>query len=343
MRDALKLRRLARTLAAGDAVDFDREALDTPTEWLEMMRVIQTVRDVHRDRAREAEAELAGTHTHPVGRWGPLELLEKLGEGGFGEVWRAWDPRLQRAVALKLWRLDSRADARERQLAEARALARLQHPNVLAIHGADVHDGRVGLWTDLLRGLTLEEVLGKLGPYDHQEAALAGIMLCRALAAVHAAGLVHLDVKTTNVMREHGGRIVLLDFGSAHAFTAGPASEIGTPLTMAPEQLLGGAVGPQADLYGLGVLLYRLVTLRFPIEVGTVEELRERHRSGAGFTPLRDLRPELPVNFVRIVERALSADPTHRQASAGALERALTQVLGAMTTSEIMRVPARST
>jgi eukaryotic-like serine/threonine-protein kinase len=349
MRDALRMRRLAREVAEGRRVDWDRESGGTTSRWLEMLQVVETVRNVHREHARQAEAEMVDPATEPapragadaqpaapIGHWGHLDLLEHVGSGGFGDVYRAWDPTLQRAVALKLRTADG--GGADRLLAEARALARLGHPNVLTIHGADVHDGKVGLWTDLVTGHTLEDLIRLIGPLEAQEAALIGIMLCRALAAVHARNLVHLDVKTTNVMRERGGRIVLLDFGTAHELAGGRAAEVGTPLVMAPELLFKEPVGPAADLYGLGVLLYRLVTLRYPIECDTVEELRERLTQGAA-TPLRDVRPELPAPFVRTVERALSRDPSWRQATAGAMERALGQVLGAMTPSEIMRVP----
>src|SRR5262249_31995320 len=137
--------------------------------------------------------------------WGPLRILERIGQGGFGEIYRAFDPTLQREVALKLLRPD-RAGAgaagqvvdAERILAEARRLATIRHPNILTIYGADRHDGRAGYWTDLVRGKTLEQELAEQGPRGSEEAALVGIKVCQALAAVHAAGLVHQDVKTEN-------------------------------------------------------------------------------------------------------------------------------------------------
>ena len=125
-------------------------------------------------------------------------------------------------------------------------------------------------------------------------------------------------------MREEGGRLVLLDFGAVDAPSITPLAreERGTPIAMAPEQLQCGPVGPASDLYGLGVLLYRLVTGRYPIEAETLAELAERHRSRT-FVSLRDRRPDLPVEFVRVVERALDPVPAKRFASAGDMERAL--------------------
>src|SRR5712691_6407415 len=170
--------------------------------------------------------------------WGPLRLIEKVGQGAFGQVYRAWDSALEREVALKLLLprgLDEDAEAKA-ILREARLIARVRHPNVVSVYGVDRHDGRVGFWSDFVRGKTLSAVLAEQGPFGYREAALIGIELCKALSAVHAAGLLHRDIKAGNVMREEGGRILLMDFGltdehdAAHRFG-------GTPVYLAPELL----------------------------------------------------------------------------------------------------------
>lgn len=226
-------------------------------------------------------------------------------------------------------------------LDEARQLARVRHHNVVVVHGADQHDGRAGLWTEFIHGKSIESVIQDQGALGPCEAALIGLELCRALAAVHAAGMIHRDVKTANVMREDGGRIVLMDFGSvteshglgADAWSAGVH---GTPVCMAPEQLRGEVAGPPTDLYGLGVLLYRLVTKRFPVEASSMNELNEKHRSGQQ-VPLRDRRADLPLEFVQVVERALRLNPAERFATVGAMEQALAVTLGSMARSEERR------
>jgi hypothetical protein len=213
----------------------------------------------------------------------------------------------------------------------------VRHPNVAIIHGADVHDGRAGFWTDRIRGHTLEEGLAERGPLGAGEATVIGLELCRALAAVHTAGLVHGDVKAGNVMREGGGepgarpgRIVLLDFGAARdvAGGAGIAAAAGTPLSAAPEILAGGAPTPAADLYSLGALLHRLLTGRHPIEAATLEELLARHRERP-VAPLRAARPDLSTAMVQVVLRALAADPSDRFRDAGEMEAALAEAAGA--------------
>ncbi len=204
----------------------------------------------------------------PATRWGQLELLESIGEGAFGEVLRARDPNLDREVALKLRRAGPGDvdNAGRRLLDEARRLARIRHPNVVAVYGADLCDGRVGIWTELIDGSNLEQRLAADGPFGAGEAISIGLDLCRALAAIHAAGLVHGDVKAANVLRERGGRIVLGDLGSATEAGATPIT--GSPATLAPEVLTGGPATVSADLYSLGVLLFQLLSGRFPVDSG---------------------------------------------------------------------------
>ena len=229
---------------------------------------------------------------------GGLEVLEELGRGSFGAVYRARDRLLDREVALKVLSGDARlADgARRRFLEEARVLARIDHPNVVRIHAVDARDGEIRLVLELVKGRTLSDLVQSNGPLGWDEAARAGAEVARALAALHAQNLMHLDVKAGNVMRAEGGRIVLLDFGLARAGAAvGDHYEplVGTPLAMAPEQLAGEPVGPRADLYSLGVMLYWLVSRRYPHEAKTFSDLRRLVLSSEP-TPLVDVRADLP-------------------------------------------------
>ncbi|MGH9870398.1 MAG: serine/threonine-protein kinase [Candidatus Polarisedimenticolia bacterium] len=275
--------------------------------------------------------------------WGHLELIEAIGEGTGGIVYRARDAGLQSEVALKLLHPPFRPD-RTGPVEEGRLLARVRHPHVVIVHGADCIDGLAGIWMELLRGQTLEEALSRNGPLGHREAALIGVDLCGALAAIHAAGLLHRDVKTRNVMREEGGRIVLMDFSSAREApaAAGPLEENirGTPLYMAPELLAGGPPSVQSDLYSLGVVLYHLVTGRYPVPAKTLPELRQAHEERRGI-PLRQARPDVPQTFAAVVERAIAADRAHRFPSVSHFEQALAATLG-QDHSLAMPEPARS-
>jgi serine/threonine-protein kinase len=264
-----------------------------------------------------------------TGRWGRFRLLNQLGQGAYGEVHRALDTQLDREVALKLLKPSrSSPELTRRLLDEARMLAQVRHPNVASVYGVGEHEGRPGFWMELIHGVTLEELLRLRGSLSASEATLVGQDLCRALAAVHAAGLVHGDVKTANVMREVGGRVVLMDFGAGGC--RGQASNgtvMGTPLYTAPEVRSGRAATVLSDIYSLGVVLFRLVTTAYPRKVVRFGDLVEPHECGAPLS-LRDLRPELPDSFVSVVERALARDPSERPQTAGSLQAALGVVLG---------------
>lgn len=265
-----------------------------------------------------------------VRRWGQLIVLERIGSGAFADVYRARDPELERNVALKLYHPDRLEQlTRAGLLREARHLARVHHPNIVTIHGADEHDGRVGIWMELVEGDTLRDFLeGRT--LSAEEAAQVGLKLCQALAAVHSSGLIHGDVKAQNVMRESDGRIVLMDFSATRAREPhepdAAAGVTGTPLYMAPELFEGGAPSVQSDLYALGVLLFHLVSNDYPVDASSMTELVFSHVSGQRRL-LRDTRPDLPDEFVRAVERALAQDPQERPTSAGELERALVEAL----------------
>lgn len=332
---------LAQQVADGEPTDWD-EALRSTTDpdvrrIIESLRVLEDVAQVHRGGPAPGHVQgealaAADTIAVPARRWGHLELREKLGEGGFGEVFRAWDPSLEREVALKLLHVPDRqaSGAASRVVEEGRLLAKVRHPNVITVHGAEIRDDRVGLWMEFVRGRSLEQLLRDQGPFGARETALIGIDLCRALAAVHRAGVIHRDVKAQNVMREAGGRILLMDFGAGVDLRDRDAkgeSVSGTPLYMAPELFRDQPATQRSDIYGLGVLLFHLVTGSFPVQAGTWEELCSRHGQREARL-LRDERPDLPEGFVSVVERAMAWDPEQRFATAGQMEQALALAIG---------------
>src|SRR5580704_4238190 len=200
--------------------------------------------------------------------WGSFVLNARVGSGGFGEVYRAWDPHLQREVALKLLlpgAVGGEAEY-EAMLREARALASVRHPNIVPVHGVDRHDGRVGFWTDFVRGKTLSALVGEQGTFGAREAALIGLDVARALSAVHRAGLLHRDIKAENVMREEGGRILLMDFGLS-SIEKRQTNIAGTPSYMAPELFAGGQGTVATDIFSVGVSLYFLLAGEYPAKL----------------------------------------------------------------------------
>lgn len=335
-----RLTRAAEQVADATPVDWPEGESGELDETLRGLRVLDSLARAHREAgaALDARSRGAGTPRTPLFTWGTLEVLEPLARGSFGEVFLAFDPALGREVALKLRHADAgAASSTARWTEEARRLARVRHPHVLTVYGAGVFDGRAGLWTELVKGETLEQVLARQGPCGAKEASAIGLDLCAALAAVHSEGLVHGDLTTRNVMRSAArdaagpsgsGRVVLMDFGSAHesSLEGDEAWSIGTPLACAPEVLAGARPGVPADLYSFGVALFRLVTGRYPVEAATLAELRARHERGERLA-LRTLRPDLPPAFVGVIERALEPDPARRFADVAGLERALSAAL----------------
>ncbi|MEQ8763260.1 MAG: serine/threonine-protein kinase [Planctomycetota bacterium] len=312
---------LVGKIADGEAIDWDAvqaEGTLTPDE-VRALRSLDAIRHLQ-DSAPSVSLKTG------------FDILDPLGSGGSAQIYRAVDRNLGRQVALKVIRQGDGTEAwRHDFLREARLLASVEHSNIIRIYSVEEHEGEIQLVLELIDGQSLEDFLKQTGPLESREAARIGLDLCRALAAVHAKDLIHLDIKPANVMRETGGRIVLLDFGVARRRDlAGdtPPTVRGTPLYLAPEQLtLGGKnASPRTDLYALGVSLYTLVTAHHPFEGATADELYSRIFE-ADYRPLLDLRPDLPPTFVHLVKIAMARDPADRFESAGQMAEALAQLL----------------
>jgi serine/threonine-protein kinase len=266
----------------------------------------------------------AGANHDTLLTWGPLTIVARIGSGSFGEVYRATDPKLNRPVALKLLR---RRDRRESIVVdEGHLMARVRHPNVVTIYGAERIDGRVGLWMEYVDGPTLDQELKTHGPFALETISRVGAELCRALAAVHRAGLVHRDVKAQNVMRDSDGRVLLTDFGAGRDLVdieAAQGGELaGTPLYLAPEVLNGQRASPASDIYSLGVLLFYLTTGTFPVHGRSLRDIREAHAAGRRAS-VAEIRPDLPRAVRACIARAIDPDPGRRFASAVDMETAL--------------------
>jgi serine/threonine protein kinase/tetratricopeptide (TPR) repeat protein len=310
---------LAEAVADGSDVDWADAESSARDPW--QRRVVQQLRLL---------ATVGNAARAAVSTWGPLEIRGEVGGGTFGTVFRGWDPRLEREVAVKL--LHSSA-APTTALVEGRLLAQIRHPNVVTVYGADVFDGRTGIWMEFVTGRTLKDILAEQGPFGAHEAALIGRDLCRALAAVHQKGFLHRDVKAQNVMREEGGRIVLMDFGAGDPISAAATAALkGSPVYIAPEVLAGAPPDRRSDIYALGILLYHLVSGAFPVTGQSLDDLRANHAQRR-VKLLRDVRPDLSRDFLQVVDFATAADPAARPESAGALERRLEDVLRGTTES----------
>jgi serine/threonine-protein kinase len=349
--DSPALLDVAAALADGTPVDWDSAARSAPSEedrrLLAELRFIERIARPFVDHSSSSVPDVAaGAEPVPtvIRRraefWGPLRLLEHVGRGSFGDVYRAWDTRLDREVALKLLRRSDHDDVRASTvIREGRLLARVRHPNVVTVYGAERIDGQVGVWMEFIHGKTLEQELRERGLFDIDRVLGIGIDLADALTTVHRAGLIHGDVKTHNVMSDADGRTVLTDFGAGFELdeTIGVESRdlAGTPVCIAPEVFAGRPATPASDVYSLGVLLYHLVTGAYPVRGSSVTEIREAHAAGAR-TPLAADRPDLPPAFVRIVDRALDPIPEHRYASPADLGSELSSLRALAASSNTM-------
>ena len=338
--DDNRLMGLAGAVVDGTPLDWAKEIASTPDpdtrQLVEQLRVLATMAAVHRAADESTYGAATRLESEPVRTtWGALELRDTIGKGSFGTVHLAWDPRLERQVALKILH---RSPQSASVIREGRLLASIRHPNVVNVYGVDEFDGAVGLWMEFVDGLTLKQTLQQRGVFGAHEAALIGTDLCRAVAAVHKAGLVHRDIKAQNVMREAGGRIVLMDFGAGEVLAQrGDPSRrpTGTPLYLAPEVLDGQPATAASDIYSVGVLLYHLLTTRYPVEGTTVAEIQRAHASRHA-TPISDLRPDLPAGIVQVIERSLDRDPARRPRSAGAMQQ---ELLATITAAPASRRP----
>jgi DNA-binding beta-propeller fold protein YncE/predicted Ser/Thr protein kinase len=255
-----------------------------------------------------------------------------LARGGMGVVFRATQVALDRPVALKVvaGELAEQKDFRERFLRESRLAAKLEHPNVVPVYDAREEDGELIVAMRLIEGGDLRRLIDREGPLESDRAIDLLGQVADALDAAHAAGIVHRDVKPHNILID-GERAYLSDFGLAKAFEAGAgssASIVGTVEYMAPEQWRGERVGPLADVYSLGCVLYEALT-------GIVPYARKES----------DAEPELPWGIGEVIERAVDKDPERRYATAGEMIAAARECQGAApaATRVLTDVPGRPT
>jgi serine/threonine protein kinase len=260
-------------------------------------------------------------------------IERELGRGAMGVVYQAWQPHLARRVAIKVVRASHSVDAEDRRrwLREARAIGRLRHPHIVQIHEAGEQDGCLYLVLDLITGGSLAERAS--GPLPARVAAGLMATVARAVDQIHRAGMLHLDIKPSNILLDglperqwDEVTPMIADFGIARAgddpgaTAVGPIAARGTPSFMAPEQIGGdrAAIGPRSDVFALGATLYCLLTGRPPFQAASVIETLDLVRTREPL-PLRTLVPDLARDLETIALTCLRKDPRRRYASAGAL------------------------
>jgi serine/threonine protein kinase len=271
-----------------------------------------------------------------LGKINHYEIVDILGRGGMGVVFKAFDPELNRFVAIKCLapQLATSATARARFRREAQAAAAVSHEHVVAIHAVSETRGIPYLVMEYIRGVSLQERIERTGPLGLKEILRIGSQAARGLAAAHAQGLIHRDIKPGNILLENGiERVKLTDFGLARAGNEASLTTTGvlagTPGYMAPEQARGEVLDSRSDLFSLGSVLYTLCTGRPPFRAHTTLAVLKRVCEDTP-APIPNFNPDIPDWLVAVVEKLHAKDPADRFQSAaeaaGFLEQCLAHV-----------------
>lgn len=281
----------------------------------------------------------AGQRIGPGALLGRYSILEQLGAGGMGMVYRARDQKLDRVVAIKILTPGVLTSERARSnfRREGLALAKLNHPHIASLYDVGEQDGIDYIVMECVPGRSLRTVL-ESGPLPVAEATRLVLQIAQALEEAHDQGVIHRDVKPANVMVTPKGAAKVLDFGVAKLLAGTDVAQsltevgglVGTPLYMSPEQALGNSVDKRTDLWSLGALYYELLAGRAPFRAEN--RMAVLHAVIAGrFTPLRQLRPDVPEAAEHIVNKAMQEDPAQRYASAAEMAQALSVLLAKLT------------
>jgi serine/threonine protein kinase len=253
----------------------------------------------------------------------------RIGSGGMAEVYRARDLMLERPVAIKLLREDFSKDPafRERFRQEAKAAANLSHPNIVTIHDFGFDDQQIFIVMEYIPGTDLKTILASRGKLSLDEALPLIIQACAGLGYAHRAGLVHCDVKPQNMIVTPDQRLKITDFGVARALASISPQETnhviwGSPQYFSPEQAAGLPPSPASDVYGLGVVLYEMLTGRLPFIGNTAAELSYMHRSVVPDPPSH-INPDIPPSLNQACLKVLSKEPSLRYRTADQFGRVL--------------------
>ena len=255
---------------------------------------------------------------------GRYQILDRIGQGGMGSLFLAWDPMLERQIAIKLLR-DDNEELRERFAREARSVAKLRHRNIVTIFDVGEQDGQPFIAMEYIQGQTMGDLI-RSGAAVHVVRKLQLVdELCDGLGFAHRSGIVHRDVKPANVMVEHEGAVKILDFGIARIAESGMTQAgmlIGTLNYMSPEQVAGRVVDMRSDIFAVGAVLYELLSCKQAFPGGLHNGILNRILHEAA-PPLQDFCPDLDAEVIQIVEQALEKDPQDRYQDLSAMRKDL--------------------
>ncbi len=324
------------------------ELFDESGEWARALRVLETLRDREptyphvASRIESLRKKLTGPapnietagFTPPPGSTAFVaeeryEIIEEIGRGGMGLVYKARDRRLGRIIALKRMpeNLRDHPGAVQLFLGEAQAAARMNHPNIVTLFDADQENGHFFITMELLEGLPLNAMLKKRGRFGPRDTARLGSQICAGLQFAHDQGIVHRDIKTANLFITRDRMLKIMDFGLAKILEAvrdkGATLIAGTPFYMAPEQAAGNVTDGRTDLYALGVTLFELSTGQLPFSEGDVAEQHRNVAPPDAASRVADYPPAL----AQLIQHLMAKSPEDRPASATAVAESLSEII----------------
>jgi serine/threonine protein kinase/tetratricopeptide (TPR) repeat protein len=299
------------------------------------------------DRTAEHATGPAGDLPPPGARFAPghsfgdrYTVVEQVGAGGMGQVYKAIDRQLNRTVALKLVRpgLQARVGALQRFRRELVLAQQVSHPNVCRVHDLGEVEGVLYITMEFVTGQTLDDLIRAMGHLSPRQTIAIGRQVCAGLQAIHAQSIVHRDLKPGNIMLDRGGHAVVMDFGMAHHHgddrLTSEGSVLGTLAYLSPEHARGHTTDVRSDIYALGVIFYEMLSGRRPPGDGGPLPLALREASERCPPPSQFI-PEVPAVLDALVLRCLQRDPGRRWTSAGELEQAFTHAAAALSTTLI--------
>jgi serine/threonine protein kinase len=266
---------------------------------------------------------------------GKYRVIDRVGRGGMGTVYRALDETLHREVAIKVLNAElNDPEVAKRFRAEAITVARLSHPGIATIYELFQHDGQWLMVMEFVRGETLEQLVARVGGLSPDQAAAMCMQGLAALAHAHSMGVVHRDLKPANIMRTDTGDIKIMDFGIARVSGSEHLTSVGfmmgTPAYMAPEQVMGNEIDARADLYAVGVVFFRLLTGQLPFKGDTPFAMAQA-QVNAPPTPIDAFRKDLPTWVGEVLTRSLEKKPDDRFQSATEFHETLQRALSGAT------------
>jgi hypothetical protein len=327
--------------------EFFDELSDFFADRDEVEKLAAPWRDVARGASRPLTLDWLEPSEIPdhLGRLGGYEVVDWVGQGGMGVVFKGFDPALNRYVAIKVlapqWSADSAA--RRRFTREAQAAAAISHPHVITIHAVGEWRDRPFLVMEFITGGSLQQRIDEDGPIELKELLRIGVQVASGLAAAHAQGLIHRDIKPSNILLENElARVKLTDFGLARAVDDTRLTQLGTlagtPPYMAPEQARGEPLDRRSDLFSLGSVLYAMATGRAAFRGESTVAVIRRDSDGQP-APIRELNPDVPAWLVEIIERLHAKEPGDRFQTAAEVAALLERHLARLQDPSLPQVP----